>query len=374
MEGVVTPVPALRLFDGTFDGRRVFVTGHTGFKGSWLTYWLLELGAEVTGYALEPPTEPSLFEELGLAEQISHHIGDTRDLEHLRTVMTQARPEIVLHLAAQPLVRVSYHEPVQTYATNVMGTVNLLEAVRSSPSACVVVNVTSDKCYENREWEFAYRENDPMGGFDPYSSSKGCSELVTAAYRRSFFGPVSAVSVATARAGNVIGGGDWAVDRIVPDCVRALAAGERIVVRSPEAVRPWQHVLEPLSGYLWLASRMLEGRTLDGAWNFGPAPNGNITVREVVETVVAEWGEGSWQGPEPGMHAPHEARSLKLDYSKAAELLGWRPAWGVDAALGRTVRWYRDIARNVRSPQEATAEDLSAYAAAAQGEDLQWAR
>lgn len=363
------------LFGGAYASRRVFVTGHTGFKGCWLTYWLLALGAEVTGYALEPPTDPNLFEALGLQDRIGHHIADVRDLARLRDAMAAAEPEILLHLAAQPLVRASYDEPVETYSTNVMGTVSLLEAVRTVQSVRVVVNVTSDKCYENREWEFAYRENDPMGGFDPYSSSKGCSELVTAAYRRSFFGPDSGVSVATARAGNVIGGGDWAEDRVIPDCVRALSSGEPIVVRNPDAVRPWQHVLEPLSGYLWLASRMFaEGRPLDGAWNFGPPAGGNITVREVVETVIAEWGEGTWQGPEPSTNAPHEARFLKLDCSKAADMLGWRPVWDVAEAIRCTVDWYRDTEKGARSAVQATQDDLSRYVSSARAAGLAWAR
>lgn len=375
MEGLVSRVPDHSLFGGTFDGRRVLVTGHTGFKGSWLVRWLLSLGAEVTGYALEPPTDPSLFVALGLDSQIDHHIGDVRDLDHLREVMRAARPEIVLHLAAQPLVRLSYDQPVETYATNVMGTVHLLESARQVDTVRAIVNVTSDKCYENREWEFAYRENDPMGGHDPYSSSKGCSELVTAAYRSSFFGPGATACVASARAGNVIGGGDWALDRIIPDCVRALASGEPIVVRNPEAVRPWQHVLEPLSGYLWLASRLFtDAHALDGAWNFGPAPSGNITVREVVDAAIAQWGHGSSTSPASAGPAPHEARFLKLDYSKAADLLGWRPSWDVDEAIERTVRWYRDTDSGARTVVAATDDDLDAYITAARAADLEWTR
>ena len=330
------------LFGGVYAGRRVFVTGHTGFKGSWLTYWLLALGAEVTGYALAPPTQPSLFDALGLADRIDHHVADVRDLGTLHQAVAAAQPEIVFHLAAQPLVRLSYDDPIGTLATNVMGTANLLDAVRRAPSVRAIVNVTSDKCYENREWEYAYRENDPMGGFDPYSASKGCSELVTAAYRRSFFADADSPAIATARAGNVIGGGDWATDRIVPDCIRALTAGVPIVVRNPEAVRPWQHVLEPTSAYLWLGSRLFtHGGTFADAWNFGPLPAGNLTVCQVVDEVIGAWGGGTWETPGAGIAAPHEARFLKLDCSKAADLLGWRPLWTAQHAARSAAAWYR---------------------------------
>jgi CDP-glucose 4,6-dehydratase len=371
LEGLVTVVNK-PLFGGVYEGRRVFVTGHTGFKGSWLTRWLLDLGAHVTGYALEPPTEPALFDALGLASRIDHNIGDVRDLAHLREVMVAAKPEIVLHLAAQPLVRLSYDEPVSTFETNVMGSVNVLEAARSVDSVRTLLNVTSDKCYENREWEFAYRENDAMGGYDPYSASKGCAELVTAAYRQSFFGVGSRVAVASARAGNVIGGGDWALDRIVPDCVRALSAGESIIVRNPDAVRPWQHVLEPTSGYLWLASRLFVGaHDYDGAWNFGPAASGNITVREVVETVLAEWGSGEWTGPEVGTHNPHEAHFLKLDCSKAADLLAWRGVWDARLALRYTTSWYRDFYAG-KDAETLSADCTAAYSAAATRAGIAW--
>lgn len=373
MEDLVTGMDCETLFGGAYAGRRVFVTGHTGFKGSWLTYWLLALGAEVTGYALEPPTDPSLFEALALAYRIDHHLGDVRDLGRLREVMTATQPEIVLHLAAQSLVRPSYEAPVATFSTNVMGAVNVLESARTTSSVRAVVNVTSDKCYENREWEFAYRENDPMGGLDPYSASKGCSELVTAAYRQSFFGGQSSVAVATVRAGNVIGGGDWAPDRIVPDCVRALSTGKSVVVRNPDAVRPWQHVLEPLSGYLWLASRMVHGgHTLDGAWNFGPAPGGNLTVREVVDAVIAEWGEGGWSALAPISRDPHEARFLKLDCSKAADLLGWRPVLDTDRALISTTRWYREFCRDHARAEDLVAECLAEYINAARQSNVAW--
>lgn len=361
------------LFDGVYDGRRVLVTGHTGFKGSWLVAWLLGLGAEVTGYALEPPTDPSLFDELHLADRITHVVGDVRDLPHLRQALASARPEIVFHLAAQPLVRLSYAEPVATYETNVMGTVNVLEAVRSTDSVRVVVNVTSDKCYENRETGESYCEADPMGGHDPYSSSKGCAELVTAAYRRSFFGEGSAVRLASARAGNVVGGGDWAADRIVPDCIRALTAGEPVVVRNPDAVRPWQHVLEPLAGYLFLASRMWDdAHDYDSGWNFGPEAEGVVTVREVVESVLAAWGSGSWQTPSASATQPHEAKLLALDVIKARERLGWRPVWNVDHTLRATAAWY--AARHEGADVEAlTATDIAAYTEAGLAAGAAWA-
>jgi CDP-glucose 4,6-dehydratase len=374
MEGLVTGVDRAGLFGGIYEGRRVLVTGHTGFKGSWLTQWLLSLGAQVTGYSLEPPTDPSLFEELGLAQHIDHHIADVRDLRRLSEVMGDARPEIVLHLAAQPLVRLSYDEPVVTFETNVMGSVNVLEAARHTPSVRAVVNVTSDKCYENREWEFAYRENDPLGGHDPYSASKGAAEIATAAYRRSFFSAQDAAAVATGRAGNVVGGGDWALDRIVPDCVRALAAGDAIQVRNPGAVRPWQHVLEPTGAYLWLASRLFaHGHDFEGAWNFGPLPGGNLTVAEIVDGVVAQWGSGSWEGPRPDSAGVHEATFLKLDCAKAADVLGWRPVWDVAEALAQTTHWYRSRHEGA-SVSELTTECLDAYVAEAQRSKAAWTR
>ena len=350
----------------------MFVTGHTGFKGSWLASWLLDMGAEVTGFALEPPTTPSLFEELGLASRITHHIGDVRDLAAVSAAMQAACPDFVFHLAAQPLVRLSYAEPVETYATNIMGTVNVLEAVRAVDSVRVVVNVTSDKCYENRETGQAYREDDAMGGYDPYSSSKGCAELVTGAYRRSFFGADSPVRLASVRAGNVIGGGDWALDRIVPDCVRALAAGEPIVVRNPDAVRPWQHVLEPLSGYLLLASRMWrDGAEFDGPWNFGPDEQGVVRVREVVEAIVSAWGSGSWELPSNPGPALHEAHLLALDITKAKTQLGWRPVYSIDTTLAVTARWYA-AERSGADAAALVASDIDAYTSRASAAGAVW--
>ena len=372
VEGVVTDVTDRALFGGVYEGRRVFVTGHTGFKGSWLTFWLLSLGAHVTGYSLEPPTEPALFDKLGLADRIDHNIGDIRDLKHLQGVMIAAQPEIVFHLAAQPLVRLSYDEPVETFEVNVMGSVNVLEAARKTHGVSAVVNVTSDKCYENREWEFAYRENDPLGGYDPYSASKGAVEIVTAAYRQSFFADESVAAVATGRAGNVIGGGDWALDRIVPDCIRALAACEPIAVRNPDAVRPWQHVLEPTSAYLWLASRLFTGgHDYEGSWNFGPLSGGNLTVREVVERVIGEWGSGEWVGPAAGSVSVHEARFLKLDCAKAADVLGWHPTWTAADALRETTSWYRRLHEG-EPAEKLTAECLSAYVATAREARVPW--
>jgi CDP-glucose 4,6-dehydratase len=370
--GLVTMADG-ELFGGVFRGRRVLVTGHTGFKGSWIASWLLDMGAEVTGYALEPPTDPSLFEELGLASRIRHAIGDVRDPDGLADVFRESRPEILLHLAAQPLVRLSYEEPVETYETNVMGTIRVFEAVRATDSVRVVINVTSDKCYENRESGQSYREDDAMGGHDPYSSSKGCAELVTSAYRRSFFGPGSPVRLSSVRAGNVMGGGDWAADRLVPDCIRALTEGRPVSVRNPEAVRPWQHVLEPLSGYLLLASRMWEhGHDFDGAWNFGPDEQGTVTVRDVVEVLLTAWGSGSWETPAGAGAQPHEARLLALDPSKARELLGWRPLYSVDRALSSTAAWYasRHAGEDVA---ELTRREIDAYVAEARRTGAAWA-
>jgi CDP-glucose 4,6-dehydratase len=327
-----------------WHGKRVLVTGHTGFKGSWLSLWLKSMGAKVIGYALTPPTNPSLFEVANVSSGMTSIIGDIRDLDTLQKVFAEHQPEIVIHMAAQPLVRYSYLEPVETYSTNVMGTVNLLEAVRQTKSVKAVVNVTTDKCYENREWVWGYRENEAMGGFDPYSSSKGCAELVTAAYRNSYFHPEKyhehGVAIATGRAGNVIGGGDWAEDRLIPDTMRAIVSGQPVNIRNPHSIRPWQHVLEPLSGYLLLAHRLYEeGPTFAEAWNFGPNDDDAKPVGWILDKLTNTWGEGaSWQ-LDKGEH-PHEAHYLKLDCSKAKSRLQWQPKWSLATAIEEICIWH----------------------------------
>lgn len=325
--------------------KRVFVTGHTGFKGSWLGLWLQQLGANVTGFALPPPTNPSLFEVAQVVQGMVSVIGDIRDEALLASAMRQAAPDIVIHMAAQPLVRRSYVDPVETYGTNVMGTVNLLQAVRKTPSVRAVVNVTTDKCYENKEWVWGYRENEPMGGFDPYSSSKGCAELVTAAYRNSFFSNARhsehQVAIATARAGNVIGGGDWAEDRLIPDILRAIQSGQSVNIRNPKATRPWQHVLEPLSGYLVLAEKLYtDGLAFAEAFNFGPAEEDAKPVQWIVEHLTHSWGNGASWHLDGGVH-PHEAHYLKLDCSKASATLGWQPRWHLRQALQAIIVWHK---------------------------------
>lgn len=317
----------------------VFLTGHTGFKGGWLALWLQAMGAKVTGYALSPPTEPNFFTVADVAQGLERHIiADIRDGETLKHAMQSAQPDIVLHLAAQPLVRYSYAEPVETYQTNVIGTVNVLEAVRATSSVKTVVNITTDKCYENREWLWGYRENEALGGFDPYSSSKACAELVTAAYRQSFL-QTQGVAVASARAGNVIGGGDWAADRLIPDFLRAIDAGQPLIIRSPDSIRPWQHVLEPLSGYLLLAEKLFtDGASYTEAWNFGSDDSDAKPVRWILEQLSRLCPDLVWQcdtAPQP-----HEAHYLKLDSSKAKQRLTWQPRWQLVTALEKTVTWH----------------------------------
>ncbi|MDD5170241.1 MAG: CDP-glucose 4,6-dehydratase [Syntrophales bacterium] len=334
------------MFDDIYRNKRVLITGHTGFKGAWLAIWLKELGAHVFGYALEPPSEPNLYTISALRDRISHCHGDVRDYAALESVFHQCQPEIVFHLAAQPLVRLSYEDPKLTFDTNVGGTINLLEAVNHTPSVKVLINVTSDKCYENKEWVWGYRECDPMGGHDPYSASKGCAELVFHAYLESFFSkrvssgnnPLGAASV---RAGNVIGGGDWGRDRLLPDCIRALSSNSPIGVRNPSAIRPWQHVLEPLCGYLLLGARLWERPGIyAGAWNFGPEDVRHLTVKSVVEYLITLWGQGSWEDlSDPGAH--HEARLLKLCCDKAHDELGWRGVLDIDECLRMTAAWYK---------------------------------
>ena len=320
-------------------GKRVFLTGHTGFKGSWISLWLQNLGAELTGFALQPPTRPSLFEEARVADGMRSLIGDIRDLSALQQAIQAVKPEIVIHMAAQPLVRYAYQNSVETYATNVMGTVHVLEAVRNTPGVKAVLNVTTDKCYENKEWLWGYREDEPMGGHDPYSNSKGCAELVTSAYRRSFFQD-KGIALASARAGNVIGGGDWAADRLIPDILRAFEKSQPVIIRNPYATRPWQHVLEPLSGYLTLAERLCTGgQACAEGWNFGPHDDDARPVQWIVEHMVSSWGNGaSWQ-LDGGEH-PHEANYLKLDISKAKARLGWQPRLALPAALEKITAWH----------------------------------
>lgn len=326
-----------------WEGKRVFLTGHTGFKGSWLSLWLESLGAKVTGYALNPPTQPSLFNETRIADGMRSIVADIRDVTALQEAMKSAQPEIVFHMAAQPLVRYSYQNPVETYATNVMGTVHLLEAVRQTPGIKAVVNITTDKCYENREWVWGYRENEPLGGYDPYSNSKGCAELVSAAYRSSFFNANDyarhGVALATVRAGNVIGGGDWAQDRLIPDILTAFEQGKLVNIRNPHAIRPWQHVLEPLHGYLTLAERLSEyGPDYAEGWNFGPNDEDAKPVGWIVQRMAEMWGENAnWQ-IDPGEH-PHEANYLKLDISKARSRLNWHPTLRLDDALKLVIDW-----------------------------------
>ena len=329
-----------------WKGKRVFITGHTGFKGSWLSLWLQTMGAVVKGYALEPPTSPSLFVEANVAKEMESEIGDIRNLDQLKKSMIAFNPDVLIHMAAQPLVRLSYREPIETYSTNVMGTVNVLETARYCPDLKCVVSVTTDKCYENKEWEWGYRENEPMGGHDPYSSSKGCAELVTAAYRNSFFNTNDTPFVASARAGNVIGGGDWAEDRLIPDILRAFENKKSVIVRNPLSTRPWQHVLEPLSGYLVLAQYLCEkGQPYAQAWNFGPKDEDCKPVQWILDKMVMAWGEGaSWELDKNDN--PHEANFLKLDCSKATTKLKWQPVWHLDHTLQLIVDWHKQWKAN----------------------------
>lgn len=328
-----------------WNGKRVLVTGHTGFKGSWLTLWLQSMGADICGLALAPSTTPDLYTLANVGKGIRSIEGDIRNYKTVEAAFDDFKPEIVLHLAAQPLVRLSYADPIMTYATNVMGTVHVLEAARHCGTTKVIVNVTTDKCYENKEWLWGYREDEPMGGHDPYSSSKGASELVTSAYRRSFF-DVKGIALASARAGNVIGGGDWSQDRLVPDILRAFERNESVVIRNPLATRPWQHVLEPLSGYLLLAERLFtDGRAFAEGWNFGPADDDARPVQWIVEHMIQKWGDNAhWQFDQG--HHPHEANYLKLDISKSKARLKWKPRWSLSTALDNIVDWHHAYLSN----------------------------
>lgn len=338
-----------------WHGKHVFLTGHTGFKGSWTSLWLQNLGARVTGFALPPPTQPSLFDKAQIAQGITSIVGDIRNATTIEQAIVAAQPDILIHMAAQPLVRYSYANPVETYSTNVMGLVNVLEAVRKTPSIKAVINVTTDKCYENHEKDAGYREDEAMGGYDPYSSSKGCAELLSAAYRRSYQLPI-----ATARAGNVIGGGDWAEDRLIPDILRAIEAGRPVLIRNPHAIRPWQHVLEPLSGYLTLAEQLYtHGTPFAEAWNFGPNEEDAKPVQWIVEQLTEYWGQGArWQLDE-GDH-PHEAHYLKLDCKKAKSKLLWQPRWSLPTALEQIILWHKAFL-NGENMRQTTSAQINAY-------------
>ncbi len=358
-------------FLNAFAGKRVLVTGHTGFKGSWLSEWLLALGADVHGLALPPPTQPALFEKLGLANRMHHHLGDVRDADLVQSLVTDVAPHFVFHLAAQPLVLLSYQSPVETFSTNVMGTVHVLDALRRTQRPCTVIAVTTDKCYHNQEWSHSYRETDPLGGYDPYSASKGAAEIVIAAYRNSFFSSASSpIRLASARAGNVIGGGDWAADRIFPDCIRALESGKTISVRNRTATRPWQHVLEPLAGYLWLAARLDQetpNSPLASAFNFGPPLDSNRTVADLVIEVLKHW-PGHWEDlSDP--NAVHEAKLLNLATDKAFHHLGWRPVWSFEETVAKTVNWYQ----TALSAQNFTRDQIKSYHASASDLGVPWA-
>ena len=361
-------------FKSVYKGKRVFLTGHTGFKGSWMAFWLERLGADVLGYSLEAPTEPSHIKLLGLKAKST--IGNILDSDKLQRAIAGFQPEIVFHLAAQPLVRLSYKQPVETFETNAMGTVKVLEACRLAKSVKAIVVVTSDKCYENREWVWGYRENDPMGGYDPYSASKGCAELIAASYRNSYFnnadyGHRHNTLLASCRAGNVIGGGDWAEDRLVPDMMKAVANQQPVEIRNPLATRPWQHVLEPLSGYLLVGEKLLSGcADAATAWNFGPEAEGSTTVGELAGEIKRIWPKIDLKISTP-KEAPHEANLLKLDCSKARQLLKWSPAWDVETTVEHTVKWYRDY---YERKTVATASDLEDYFNDAKAKDIEWTR
>ena len=348
-----------------WQGKKVFLTGHTGFKGGWLSLWLTSMGADVTGYALSPNTNPNFFEVAKVESSLKKsYIADIRDLDKLQNAMSDAKPEIVIHMAAQPLVRYSYMNPVETYATNVMGTVHVLECIRTLDSVRAAVIVTTDKCYENKEWAWGYRENEPMGGYDPYSNSKGCAELVTSAYRQSYFSPEKyvqhQVGIASARAGNVIGGGDWSEDRLIPDAIKAFEANQSLMIRNPLATRPWQHVLEPLSGYLVLAQALYQdGAKFDGGWNFGPRDDDARSVQEVINLLINNWGANAvWQ--QDKSEQPHEAHALKLDCSKARQYLNWVPKWTLEQAVENIAQWQHAYQRGINM-QDVSLQQISQY-------------
>lgn len=361
------------VFNNIYKNKTVLVTGATGFKGSWLSIWLMKLGAKVIGYSLEPPTIPSMFEMCNLENKITNIIGDVRDYYNLEAVLKEYKPDLIYHLAAQPLVRTSYKFPRETYETNVMGTVNILEAAKESNSVKAVIVITTDKCYENKEWVHGYRENDSVGGYDPYSSSKGCAELVVSAYRNSFYYK-NGIAVASVRAGNVIGGGDFAEDRLIPDFIRAVMKEESIVIRNPLATRPWQHVLEPLSGYLWLGVLMLKDKeSYSSAWNFGPRDADVLTVEEVLHLAINFWGQGIIQLDESAN--PHEANLLKLDISKAKHYLKWSPIYDVSRGLEKTINWYKKYFENKNENMyDYTLKQIDEYEKEAKKQNLIWSK
>lgn len=358
-------------FNNMYKGKSVLVTGHTGFKGSWLSIWLKNLGAEVIGYSMEPPTKPSMFEVCKLDEKIISVIGDIREEKKLNRVLKKYKPEVVFHLAAQPLVRLSYKSPKETYETNVIGTVNILEAAKNSSSVKAVVVITTDKCYENKEWVYGYRETDPMGGYDPYSSSKGCAELIVSSYRNCFYNE-KGIALSTARAGNVIGGGDWAEDRLVPDYVKSVSENKSIIIRNPISIRPWQHVLEPLSGYLWLGAVMIKDvKKYNSGWNFGPKDTDVLSVEEILKLSIKTWGKGSISMDKNVQ--PHEANLLKLDISKAKAYLKWHPVYDVAKAVDRTIQWYKIYYENKNENMyEYTLRQIEEYGEEAKIQNLMW--
>ena len=363
------------LFKGIFKNKKVFVTGHTGFQGSWLSLWLKLLGSNVIGYALEPPTQPSLFETLSLEHETKHIIGDLRDKEKLSSIISQNQPEIIFHLGAQALVRKSYVEPLETLETNIIGTANLLEEIRNCPSVKVVVIMTSDKCYANIYSERLHTENDPMGGFDPYSASKGAAELVTSSYRNSFFNSKNVTRIATVRAGNVIGGGDWAEDRLIPDSITALMKNQSVEIRSPNAKRPWQYVLESISGMLWLATKMLEEpKKNSSAWNFGPSlSEKSFTVKELVNSILEKWGSDLSFETEKNSNNMHESESLIIDSSKSKKELGWKTCLSFDETVSETVSWHKKYENDKNDIKNFTKRQIENYIIKAKRNSLAWA-
>ncbi|MFQ5714759.1 MAG: CDP-glucose 4,6-dehydratase [Candidatus Scalinduaceae bacterium] len=368
--------PPNRPFKDIYHGKRVLVTGHTGFKGSWLSAWLLELGANVVGFSLNIPTNPSNFEVLDLENKLKHIKGDIRDFEHLKQVFTDFSPEMVFHLAAQPITRLSYDKPQETFNTNLFGTVNVLECIRISKTVKAAVIITSDKCYQNVEWIWGYRENDRLGGDDPYSASKACAEIACHSYIKSFFSSQNSPKVSTARAGNVIGGGDWAKDRIVPDCVRAFSKGEKAEIRSPNATRPWQHVLEPLSGYLWLGANLLQDneRVTGESFNFGPLSDTSTSVEGLIKEFIEMWGDGKWYESDKGNKDKKESNLLKLNCDKALQILKWHIVFSFEENLRFTTNWYKTFYNKEKDMYRFTTKQIEDYTDLARKRGLIWAK